>query len=346
MKAARIYGPKDIRIVEIDRPEISDYEVLVKVKAVGLCGTDVELFEGTMPYLKNGLTTLPITPGHEWSGIIEEVGARVKKFKVGDRVTGDVSLGCGCCDYCKEGRYNLCPNRRVVGSYKNKDGGMAEYIVMPERYLYILPENISFEEGALIESTATCIYGIRRTNIQLGETVLIIGDGPIGLLSAQVAYRSGASKVIISGSYNEKLIIAQKTADADIINRHDENVVEKVKKITLDQGADVVIEACGNKSGLDQAIELVKPGGRICLLSIYTKDLLNIAINKVIFKDLEVIGSLASPNSFQSAINMLSENLINTKKVISHSISLDNVSKAFDLIYNKRNEVVKIILKP
>ncbi|MCK8827414.1 alcohol dehydrogenase catalytic domain-containing protein [Natroniella acetigena] len=346
MKAARIFGEKEIKVVEIPRPEVGPEEVLIRVKAVGLCGTDVELYEGTMPYIERGDTVLPITPGHEWAGVVEEVGEGVSDFGPGDRVTGDVSLACGDCSYCMSGSYNLCPNRRVVGSYKNKDGGFAEYIIMPERHLYCLPENITFPEAAMVESAATCVYGIEKTGIEFGSTVLVIGDGPIGQLAAQSVAASGAGEVILSGSYDQKLAIAEKTCDAKTINRYQQDVIETVMDYTGGIGADIVIEACGNELGLKQAIEAVKPGGKLCLLSIYPQDELTIDLNTMVFKDLEIHGSLASPNAFQPTINMLKAGKIKTEELNSHTLSLEDVEDAFDLIYNNKEEVLKIILTP
>lgn len=346
MKAARIFGENDIRLVEIPVPEVNDDEVLVRVKAVGLCGTDVELFEGSMPYLRMGLTTLPITPGHEWSGVVEETGKNVAKYKAGDRVTGDVSIGCGECSYCKKGRFNLCVDRKEVGSYKNKDGGFAEYIVMPEKHLYHIPDKLSLPEAAMIEPAATSAYGAIRTGIDFGSTVLVIGDGPIGQLAVQCADVGGAAKVILSGSYDEKLSIAEGYGADITINRHKENVVEAVKKYTAGEGADIVIESCGKEAGLTQAIECVKPGGKITLLSIYPQEKVSIDLNSVIVADVNTYGILASPNAFQPVINMMEADKIKTKNLITHTLPLEEAEKAFELVYKERKNVIKIILTP
>ncbi len=347
MKAARIFGEKDIRVVEIPVPELEPDEVLIKVKAVGLCGTDVELYEGTMPYIKKGLTTLPITPGHEWAGIVEKTGSEVTNVVNGDRVTGDVYIVCGDCDNCKKGRYNLCTNnKRVVGSYRNKDGGFAEYIKMPARNLYKIPDNISFNEAALIENAATCVYGIEKMGIEYGSSVLVIGDGPIGQMALQVAGTDGAGELLISGSYDNKLEIARQLGATHTINRHQQDVVDAVMDFTDGEGVDVVIESCGKEKGLEQALAAVKPGGKLCLLSIYTKDKLNIDVNSIIFKDLDVIGSLGSANSFQPAINMLKTNKIRTDKIITKELPLEDAEKAFDLVYEERDKMIKIVLKP
>lgn len=346
MKAARIFGKKDIRYIDIPVPEIKPDEVLIKVKAVGLCGSDVELYEGTHPYIKRGLTTLPITPGHEWSGIIAEVGANVKGYKPGDRVVGDVSLGCGDCSYCKKGRYNLCPDRIVVGSYKNKDGGFADYLSLPARNLFKIPENISFKEAALIEPAATCVYGIMRIGIDFGSSVLVIGDGPIGQFALQAAYASGAGELIMSGSYDSKIEIASKFGATKTINRHKEDVIEAVMEFTSGQGVDIVIESCGKAKGLEQAIEVVKPGGKLCLFSFYTQEKIEICVNTIVMKNLNIYGSLASPNAYQPTINMLKLGKMNTKEIITHTVPLEKAEEAYNIIYQERDKAIKVILIP
>lgn len=346
MKAARIFGKQDMRVVDIPIPEVGPEQALIKVKAVGVCGSDVELYEGDHPYLEWGCTTLPITPGHEWAGVIEEVGEDVTDFGPGDRVVGDVSLGCGDCSYCMSGRYNLCPNRRVVGSYRNKEGGFAEYIVMPARNLYNVPESISMPEAALVESAATCVYGVMRTDIEMGDTVLVIGDGPIGQLAVQCADAAGAKEVILSGSYDEKLAIVEKLCNAETINRHNQEVIEAVMEYTAGQGADVVIEACGNETGLQQAIEAVKPGGELCLLSIYPQSELTVDVNTTIVKDLDIHNCLASPNAFQPTIDMMESGKIQTQDLITQTLSLKDAEGAFDFIYEERAKTLKVVITP
>ncbi|MBS3765377.1 alcohol dehydrogenase catalytic domain-containing protein [Candidatus Bipolaricaulota bacterium] len=345
MRAARIFGEKDIRYVEKAKPTVGPEEVLVKVKAVGVCGSDVELYEGVHPYLERGLTTLPITPGHEWSGRVAETGDKVEDFSPGDRVTGDVTLACGDCEYCMNGRYNLCPNRIVVGSYRNKEGGFAEYIKMPRRHLYEIPEGVSYREAAMTEPAATCVYGVNRTDIEFGSSVFVVGDGAIGQLALQSA-AAGAGKVIISGSYDQKLDIAADLYGAETINRHEHDVVDRVKELTKNEGVDVVLEASGNDKGLDQGLEALRPGGKICLLSIYPQEELTADINSVVFKDADLYGVLGSPGSFSSTLEMMAKDKLKPEELISHTVSLENAEKAFDFVYNDRENTIKTIIEP
>jgi len=346
MKAARIFAERDIRYVEKEKPAIGPEEVLVEVKAVGVCGSDVELYEGVHPYLERGLTTLPITPGHEWSGRIEETGGKVEDFSPGDRVTGDVTLACGDCEYCMKGRYNLCPNRIVVGSYRNKEGAFADYIKMPRRHLYKIPDGVSYREAAMTEPAATCVYGVKRTDLEFGSSVLVVGDGAIGQFALQSAAAGGAGKVIMSGSYDQKLGIAADLYDAETINRHEHDVVNRVRDLTEGEGVDVVLEASGNDKGLDQGLEALKPGGKICLLSIYPQEELTVDINSVVFKDADLHGVLGSPRSFSSTLRMMAKGKLKPEELISHTVALEDAEKAFDFVYNDRENTIKTIIEP
>ncbi|NMA14439.1 MAG: galactitol-1-phosphate 5-dehydrogenase [Clostridia bacterium] len=346
MKAVRILEPEIIEYSDVPKPQINDSEALIRVKAVGICGSDLELLSGDMPHIKNGFTTYPLIPGHEWAGQIEEIGKGVQGFSVGDRVTGDVSLGCGNCHMCKIGRYNLCPNRVVVGSYRNKDGAFAEYIKMPYKNLYKLSENISYEEAALTEPAATAAYGIMRAKIGFGDTVLVIGDGPIGQLAMQCAKISGASKVIAVGSWDKKLEIARQLAADVVVNYKKDDVVEKVLENTDYEGADVILETSGNMIAFNQSIKAVKPGGKIVLYSFYNSVEFPVSINNFIVKDADLIGILASPNASKPVLSLMESGRINVKPLITHRYPMEKISEAIAMIKEKKECRIKVLLTP
>ncbi|MTI65094.1 MAG: galactitol-1-phosphate 5-dehydrogenase [Firmicutes bacterium] len=346
MKAVRFTGPREVKYEDVEKPKIKSNEILIKVKAVGICGTDMELYSGEMPYIKKGLTKYPLIPGHEWSGEIVEVGSEVPRFSVGEKVTSDVSIGCGKCDMCKIGRYNLCPNRVVVGSYKNKDGAFAEYIKLPYRHVYRLPDSMSYEEAALIEPAATASYGVMKGDIDYGSTVLIIGDGPIGQLSMQCAKVAGASKVFIVGSWDEKLEIAKSTGADAVMHYKKDDVLDKINELTNGKGVDVVIESSGSPKAFNQSLEAVKPGGKVVLLSIYPTSEFMAQINSVVTKDADLIGVLASPNAFKPTIDLMESGRINVKPLISHKYELKDAEKAIKMIENKEECRLKAILIP
>ena len=346
MKALIFTEPNKFSYDEVQTPSIKSDEVLIRIKRVGICGSDLELLSGDMPHIKNGFTTYPLIPGHEWSGEIVKLGSGVKGFIVGDRVVGDVSIGCGCCDYCREGKFNLCPNRVVVGSYRNKDGAYAEYINMPYRHVYKIPDNISYEEAALIEPAATSYYGVQRGRVSFGETVLVIGDGSIGLLAAQCAKAAGASKVLLVGSWDEKLNIGKELGASDTFNYHNGSISSWVKSITAGVGVDVVIESSGSTSTVDECLYSLKPGGRIVLLSLYRKYSFETRINDIVIKDCDVIGVLASRNTFRPTLAMMGNGTIKAKPLITHQFKLKDFSEALKVITDRTECRIKILLEP
>ncbi|MBS3969409.1 MAG: alcohol dehydrogenase catalytic domain-containing protein [Clostridia bacterium] len=346
MKAIQFIEPWSVKCVDVSLPEINQDEVLIKVKAVGVCGTDLELLSGDMPHIKNGFTKYPLIPGHEWAGEIVEVGNSVKSFNIGDRVTGDVSIGCGCCYICRTGRYNLCPNRVVVGSYRNKDGAYAEYLKMPERHLYKLPDNISYEEGALVEPAATSAYAVMKARIGLGEKVLVIGDGPIGQLAVQCAKIAGATKVINVGSWDEKLEVAKQLGADAALNYKKDDMVAAALELTNGEGVDTVIETSGNKIAFNQSIKSIRPGGKIALLSFYSETEISAAINNFIIKDAEMIGILASPNAFKPTLALMETGRINVKPLITHKFPLHQAEEALEMVRSKKECKIKVLLIP
>ena len=346
MKAIRVIGVEEIEYVDVPKPEIGVEDVLIKVMAVGVCGTDMELYTGEMPYIKKGLTTYPFIPGHEWSGCVEQVGAAVKEFQPGDRVTGDVSIGCGHCHMCKIGRFNLCPNRRVVGSYRNLDGAYAEYIKLPRKNVYKLPDNLSYEEAALIEPAAPAAYGVLKSGMKFGDSVLVVGDGPIGLLAVQCAKIAGASKIFVSGSWDEKLEVAIKTGADYVMNYKRDNLEEIIHELTEGAGVDVVFETSGNVKAFNQSMHAVKPGGKVVLLSIYTSPEFMAEINTIVSKDADVIGVLASCNTFKPTIKMLENGSIDVKPLITHQYPLEKAKDVLEMMKTKNECRIKVLLIP
>lgn len=345
MKAIRFMQPEVIEYSDIPRPQIKDNEVLAEIAYAGFCATDIELLTGEMVHIKNGNTTYPIIPGHEWSGTIVEVGKDVRDFKVGDLVTSDVSLGCGECETCRQGHYNLCPNREVIGSYRNRQGVFAQYVAVPQRHLYKLPEGLSLEEAALAEPAATAMYAVSKARIPAGAQVLVIGDGPIGQLAAQLANIAGASKVIMAGSWDEKLAIAKECGIAETINYHKEDVVQRARELT-EGGPEIIIETSGNNSALGNAVQALKPTGRIVAVSWYNGSAVEVAMNTVIVKDAELIGSLASPNSFTPVLRYMAEGKLKVKPLITHVKPLAEFEDVIKMIRAKKEMRIKVLLKP
>lgn len=346
MKAIHFVEPEKIKVVDIPMPEMKDDEVVAKVSWAGICGTDLDLLTGNMIHIKTGMTKYPIIPGHEWSGTVVKVGPAVRNFKVGDRVTADVSLGCGKCEFCRKGKYNLCPDREVIGSYRNRQGAYAEYIAAPERHLYHIPDGVSDEEAAMVEPAGTAAYAVRRARIEMGSSVMVIGDGPIGQIAAQLAKVNGASKVIMAGSWDEKLEIAKQTGTDEVINYHREDIAERAIELTGGKGPDIVIESSGNQSAFHSAIKAVRPSGRVVLISWYADAEVPAPLNGIIVKDLDIVCCLASPNTFDAVLSYMQSGQLNVKPLITHKVPLEQVEDMIRMIRAKKECRIKILLQP
>ncbi len=345
MKAIRFMEPEVIEYSEIPTPAPKPGEVLAEISYAGFCATDIELLTGEMVHIKNGNTTYPIIPGHEWSGTIVQVGEGVRDLAVGDRITSDVSLGCGECDECRKGHYNLCPNREVIGSYRNRQGVFAQYVAVPQRHVYKIPNGLSMEEAALAEPAATAAYAVTKARIPAGAEVLVIGDGPIGQLAAQLANIQGASKVLMAGSWDEKLAIAKKCGVAETINYHRESVAERARELTSG-GPEIIIETSGSNSALNTAVQALKPTGRIVAVSWYNGQTVDVPMNTLIVKDAELVGSLASPNSFEPVLRYMAEGKLNVKPLITHVRPLAELEDVVKMVRAKKEMRIKILLKP
>ncbi|RLE79903.1 MAG: alcohol dehydrogenase, partial [Thermoprotei archaeon] len=242
MKAAVLKGPYDINVTDTERPEIGDDQVLIRVKRCGICGSDIHAYKGKHPDF-----IIPIIPGHEFSGVIEEVGSSVKRVKEGDRVVVEPLKVCGKCYYCRRGAYNKCTNLKVLGAQVN--GAFAEYIAVDERWVYRLPDNVSFEEGAMVEPLAVAVHAVKRAN-HIGNNVLVLGSGTIGLLLAQVLKIYGASEVIVTDIKDWKLNLA-KEFGAITVNPLKDDLKEAIDRVTGGIGVDSSFEAVGNEETLN-----------------------------------------------------------------------------------------------
>lgn len=346
MKAARLTGPKRIEYLDVPQPACAEDEVLIQVKCVGVCGTDVEMYNGTMAYFKMGWTRYPITLGHEWSGVIVERGRAVTDLAVGDRVTGDVTIGCGRCDNCMRGLYNICLSKIEVGLCRGKDGAYAEYLTMPARHVYRIPEAVGFEEAALTEPAATVVKAIRKAQFEPGAICVIQGDGPIGLLAVQAANACGAGLVILSGTIDQKLAVGRQTGADITVNVTHQDLATVVAQATDGVGADFVMEASGNPEAFKQAAQITRMGGTISVVGLYETPIHDCDMGDIVVRDLNLITSVASQNSFKQTLRLMSKGKIDARPLISHRFPLAEAEKAFDVQIHHPAQRCKILLLP
>jgi 2-desacetyl-2-hydroxyethyl bacteriochlorophyllide A dehydrogenase len=321
MKAAVIYGPGNIRIEERAVPKPDRDEVLIKIHACGVCGTDNALFKGDYP------ASYPLIIGHEFSGEVVEIGSGVEKFRVGDRVTVDPNRVCRGCFYCQSGLDHLCDNLRSMGVHI--DGGNAEYCVMSESNVYGIGDSLTYEEAAFTEPLACAIHGTDLAQVKLGDTVLIIGAGGMGNLIAQCARNSGAANVIVSEPILKRREAALANGATLAVDPFACDVALEVKKVKA-SGADVVFEVAGNLNMQAACPSFVRKGGTIVFFGVSPKDGLA-KINPFIINEneLKILGSFNNKASTARAVEMLSKKNVRVDNLISHRFSINNYLEVF-----------------
>lgn len=337
MRGAVVYGKHDLRVEDVYRPRLGPRDVLIQVKACGVCGTDIHIYEGMVPMAK-----MPITPGHEFSGVVTELGGDVAWLREGEHVVVDPNLACGTCYYCRTGRRNLCLSWGAIGI--TVDGAYADYVKAPAEAVYKMPPNISFEEGAFAEPIGCCIEGVRRAQISLGDVVMILGAGPIGLIHLQLAKHAGAGFTIVSEISDRRRALAEELGADLTINPMEEDLTERVKEETGGRGVDVAIEAVGSPQTVNQAIRMVGPGGRVLIFGVCPEEAeIRLKPFQVYRKEISIIGSFINPYTTEPALTLLSSRVIKVKPLISHEISLGEAEKA---LKRELKDAVKVLIKP
>lgn len=346
MKALVIHKPNELMVEEVDIPRIKDDEVLVKVEAVGICGSDIEIKNGTYP----DYIAYPIIPGHEIAGTVVEVGKGVLGFKVGDRVAVEPHAGCGQCKNCKVGYYSYCvnygkPGHRTLGFTVN--GGFAEYVAAPARNLHKLPSNMSFEEGAMAVSAGTSMFGLMEIGVNPGEFVVVIGPGPIGLTSLALAKALGAGTTVMIGTRWSRLNLAKELGADVLINiREVQDPVKIVLELTDGLGADLVVNTTPSPESVAQSIKMLKRGGRLLMLGI-TWEPTPLVLGEIVVKGITIKGTRGEArNALESVISLASSGKIDLKKIITHTFPLSEVIHAFEVFEKRIGDPVKVVVKP
>ncbi|MCM3727241.1 zinc-dependent dehydrogenase [Neobacillus cucumis] len=329
MRAAVFHGPNELKLEEVKKPEINEHEVLVRVNASAVCGTDVRIFEGKKT---KGVRT-PSVIGHELVGTIEEVGGQVKGFFAGDRVGVMPVIPCRKCYYCLNGRENVCANRTAIGY--EYDGGFAEYVRIPSAALEAgnlvkIPDHLTFEQAVITEPLACCINGQRKANVKMGDVVVVIGGGPIGLMHVQLAKIAGASTVILSepiGHRREKALLA----GADFaVNPNIESLEDIVLSETEGLGADIVIMAIGVPFLVNSSANLLKKGGILNLFAGFTKNVMSeIDPNVIHYNEITINGTSALTRAdYHKSLSLIASGQINTEVITTTGYTLDDIERA------------------
>lgn len=342
MKAARWHKAKDIRVEETAIPSPNDNQVKIAVKFTGICGSDLheyndgpQLIPVDEPYALNGhqgTTTL----GHEFSGVVEEVGKNVKNIKKGDRVTVEPIFKNPESPFISTGEYNLSEPLGFVGLTAN--GAFAKYVVVEDYMVHKMPDSMTFEQGAIVEPAAVAAYAIQRSGMKLGDTVLITGAGPIGLLTVQVALAAGASQIFVSDLSENRLKKAKEIGATHTFNAKNKDITQKIKEIT-GHGVDVFIDAAGVQATFDTGINSLRNGGTAILVALFGKSVTHDALNQTL-RELTIIGTAAYRNIFPEVIALISSGRLPVEKLITSVISLDEiVEKGFEVLTKDPSEV-------
>ncbi len=307
---------------ESPKPLVGSSEVLIKVLASGICGTDLHVFSGKNYGKPN------VIRGHEFAGKIIEIGSNVKGLKIGDLVAVDPNIPCGNCYFCRRGEVHLCENLKALGV--DLDGGFADYCVIPYDRAYKLPNGVSPEEGAIMEPCACALHGIEKVQIKAGDTVLIIGGGALGLILLQLAYIHGASKVFLSEPVKEKREIA-KSLSAYTFDSLKDDVISEIKRLT-GVGVDVAIEAVGKADTVELAINCVRRGGKVLIFGVSDqREVLNISPFNIYYREITLMGSFINPYTNSRALELIADKKIDVKRIISHKFPLREIHKAVEM---------------
>lgn len=341
MKAAFLYKPGDIRIKEMDIPIPKDDEALIKLKAVGVCGSDVHFFE--VGRIGDFVVQEPLILGHECAGEVVDIGKNVKNIRVGDRVAIEAGVPCRKCEFCRLGRYNLCSSVTFLAT-PPFHGAYREYIAHPEDFLFKLPDNVSFEEGAMVEPLSVGTYAAERGNVNVRNIVTIIGAGTIGLMTLQAVKARGVTDIIIVDLEPFRLDLAKKLGATLTINAREEDPVRKVLEYT-GSGADVVMEAVGAPQTIQQTIKMAKPGAVIVWIGMPTTDEIPIRAVEAICKDVDIRGIFRYANAYRPAIKLLASGKIDVKSMITTTFMLDQVREALEYPKKHPGTCIKVMVK-
>jgi L-iditol 2-dehydrogenase len=342
MKALLLSKYRQLELADVAEPAVNDDEVLVRVAACGICGSDVHGYDGS-----SGRRIPPIIMGHEASGRIAAVGAGVKEFSELDRVTFDSTIYCGTCWHCSRGEVNLCDQRQVLGVSCNeyrRAGAFAEYVAVPARIVYPLPDNLDFADAAMLEAVAVAIHAVSLANIPPGSTALVLGAGTIGLLVLQALRAAGCPRVFVSDIDDSRLKLAKELGATDVVNAG-ADAVGKVLELTSGIGVDLAVEAVGRNETVDAAINCVRKGGTVVLVGNISPEV-TLPLQKVVTRQIRLQGSCASAGEYPKAIDLMAKGTIRVKPLITAVAPLDDGPQWFERLYAHEPNLMKVVLTP
>jgi 2-desacetyl-2-hydroxyethyl bacteriochlorophyllide A dehydrogenase len=342
VRALIIERPGNAIIASTDTPRAGPGEVAIEVIAGGICGTDVEIYHGNMSYFTNGAAQYPVIPCHEWVGLVREVGEN-GGFMPGDRVVGEVSIGCLACSVCMTGNYHRCATRTETGIL-NRQGGFAERIVLPVAFVHKIAPHVPLASAALVEPTAVAFNGVRRAGVSPMDAVAIIGDGPIGLLLLQVAKLFGVHRVALIGAAERRLALAREIGADGVLDAREGDLELRMREIFGGSRPNVVFEASGNPDAVRSGIELVAPGGRVVLQGFCGGQRIDrVDSDAIIVNDVTIIGALGSPGIWPEVIRLIESGRLDPSVIVTDELPVSAFEEAIRRVETR--EAVKVLLR-
>jgi L-iditol 2-dehydrogenase len=343
MKALLLSQYKQLDLVEMPAPRPAEDELLVRIHACGICGSDVHGYDGS-----TGRRLPPIVMGHEAAGVVESVGGAVHNFRAGDRVTFDSTVYCGKCFFCLRGQINLCDNREVIGvstpAYKRM-GAFAEFVTVPARIAYLLPESLTYAHAALIEAVSVAVHAVSLTPIALEDTVVIVGAGMIGLLALQAARQAGAGNLVVLDVDDTRLEVARSLGATETFNSRNADVIPQILALTDGRGADAALECVGTAVTVKLALESVRKGGAVTLIGNIAPTI-DFGLQSAVTRQIRLQGSCASSGEYPACISLISRGAIRVDALLSAVASLEDGALWFHRLYEREPGLLKVVLQP
>ena len=343
-KGAFMRGTDKMIIKEIEVPEVGEKEVLVQLEYVGICGSDVHYFHhGNCGAYKVNLEE-DYMLGHECAGTVVEVGTNVKDLKVGDKVALEPGITCGQCEFCKAGKYNLCPDVVFLAT-PPVQGCYEEYIAFPENMCFKLPENMTTKEGCLIEPLSVGFHAANQGDVQVGESVVILGAGCIGLVTLLACKAHGAGNIIVADIVDARIEKAKELGATHVINSKEVNALEEIARLTGGKGADKVFETAGSPITIAQTAFAVKRGGTITLVGLSAQEEINYNFAQIMDKEATIKSVFRYRNIYPKAIEAVSAGAIDVNGIVTHEFDLEHIQEAFEEAINNKTDLVKAVIK-
>jgi L-iditol 2-dehydrogenase len=342
VKALVLSEYKKLELVNMPEPQPGENDLLIRVRACGICGSDVHGYDGS-----TGRRIPPIVMGHEAAGLIEAVGKAVTDFQPGQHVTFDSTVFCGHCFYCRQGQVNLCEQREVIGVSTpdfRRMGAFAEYVTVPARIAYRLPDELRFADAALIETVSVAVHAVSITPISLDDTVVVVGAGMIGLLTLQAARLAGAGRVFVADVDDARLELACSLGADGTFNTRNSPISE-IRKLTSGRGADIAFECVGVSPTVNLAIEVVRKGATVTLIGNITPKL-EIDLQSVVTRQIRLQGSCASSGEYPKCISLISHGAIRVEPLLSAVAPLEEGAEWFRRLYAHEAGLMKVVLQP